>query len=726
MSKKKVIIVVSVFMVVISLYGIFSKANVQPDEPYSYLENISTTLLDSNLFTHADDLTPYVQEYVDMTGFTKYLENDNLILYINEDNCSVRIENKITGFIWATDLVNIEKYNLTSFWRRIIQTPFKIRYVKEDNNEAEFYMFEGRPEVTIIADINNNAVNFLVDLTKFKLKLKYTLVLEDKQLRFHLDTKDLEEYGENRFRYIEVFPFLGAAYYNHIPGYNFIPSDNGALIRYTDYALVNETYKAYFYHNNLYNGLDPRHLGLDYPVFGSIHGVNQNGIFVNINSGAEYAEFNYVPVSKFPNFHLQYVTYYLRGRHIQIVPGATETRNIYEKEIKDYDIDFTVSFLSNEDANYVGMAKVYKEYLVNESLLTKQIEINDNIGLHLDILGSDIEVGIFFNKLQKMTKIEDILDINNELEKNDIDNIFYTLRGFNKGGMLAADYENYTFNKALGDYKDLKNLDVMYYYNPVVKYKTKDNPPKDTLVTVANNFAKQRILFGEYFKYFVDIDKIINEFPKAHKKINEYGGMALDGLSNYFYSNKKHTRKDMYQLYDQLLDENIPMYNPNQIMLKRTSKYLTMPLVHERLKIFTDSVPFLPIVLSGYVPTYASYLNFSANMNIDILKAIDYGVYPAYLITKEPSHLLSNTLSREYYGSYYGNLKDYIIENYHFINNALKNVIGEEIVSRTVIEEGIIATKYANDIEIIINYTREPYEYKGTQIEAMNYIVMGS
>lgn len=725
MSKKK-IIVVSLIVLLATLYGIFSSANLKPDEPYTYLENISTTLLDSNLFTHVDDLTPYTQENADMTGFTKYLENDNLIMYVNETNSSVRIKNKLTGFIWATDIVNIEQYGLTSFWRRIAQHPFKIRYIKKDNNETEFYMHEGKPDITIIKDENNNSVKFIIDLTKFKLKFSYTLILEENSIRFHLDTKDMEEYGENRFRSLDVFPFLGAAKLDEIPGYNFIPSDNGALIRYTDYALVNETYRAYFYNNDLYNGLSTSNLGLDYPVFGSVHGINQNGIFININSGAEYARYNYDPVSKFPNFHLQYVTYYLRGRHLQNVPGATQPITIYEKNVRDYDIEFTVSFLSNEEANYVGMAKAYKNYLIDEGILTKQVNLQDNIGLHLDILGSDIEEGIFFNKLQEMTNTDNILAINKELKRKDVDNIFYTLRGFNDGGMLDADYKNYTFNNDLGSYKDLRNLDVMYYYNPVVKYKTKDKPSNDTLVTIENNYARQRIMFGEYVKFYVDIDRIVKEFPKAYKKINEYGGMALDGLSNHFYSNKKHMRDEMYKIYDNLLAENIPMYDPNQIMLKRTSMYLTMPLVHERLKIFTDSVPFLPIVLSGYIPTYSSYLNFSANMNLDILKTIDYGIYPAYLITKEPSHLLSDTLSREYYGSYYGNLKDYIVSDYHFINDALKQVIGEEIVSRTVIEEGVVVTKYTNDFEIIINYKREPFEYKGIQVKPMNYIVMGS
>jgi len=268
---------------------------------------------------------------------------------------------------------------------------------------------------------------------------------------------------------------------------------------------------------------------------------------------------------------------------------------------------------------------------------------------------------------------------------------------------------------------------MSYYYNPVVKYLTKDRAPKDALVTIDNRFAKNSIMNGDYFEYYMDIEKVQDVFPKAYTEVQKYGGMALDGLSNYFYSNEDIDREELYEIYDHLLDKKIPMYNPNLIMLENTSRFLTMPLLHERLKFFTDSVPFLQIALSGYLPYYSSYLNFSANMSMDVLKVIDYGSYPSYLITKQPSHLLTNTMSRGFYGSYYGNLNDYIINNYHYINDALKNVVGHEIVSRNVITDGVVVVKYDNGYEIFINYTHEVYDNQnGIVVDPVDYLVVGS
>ncbi len=723
---KKLIIPLTLIFVV--FLGITSKANTSPDTAYDYLLNTSSTLLDSNLFTHVDDTSLYQQVNIDMTGFTKMLENDNLILYVNVETFAIRIKNKTTNFIWSSDYLDTSGIKLTNSVKKRMNSAFSFYYFDSKNRPSATAktMLDSDLSLDTKVDDVTKTVTFYVDLLKYQIRLAYSIQLDKSSLKFTLNKDSIEEYGDNRLWKITFYEFLGAAMLDTIPGYNFIPSGNGALVRYTANSPINSSYSARFYNQDLYYNTEDN-LFLDYPVYGSVHGINQNGFFENITSGAEFAEYNYDPPTKTTPFHIQSTTFYYREKYSQPIPGSTTSPTIIETNLKNYDINFNISFLSNDNANYVGMAKTYKDYLVESGNLTKNNDVNDNIGLNLDVLGSDYEEGIFFNKNYKMTTTKDILTINDELTSQNVNNIFYTLRGFNKGGYTKAAYNNYTFNTSLGSYKDLKDLNVAYYYNPVVDYQVKDKAPKNTLVTITHKFAQVPIMAGDYFENYMDIKTIINTFPKAYNQIENYGGMALDGLSNNFYSNQKYTREEMYNYYDNLLTDKIPMYDPNQIMLSHTSKFLTIPLQHERLKFFTDNVPFLEIVLSGYMPYYSTYLNFSANMRLDILKVIDFGANPAYLITKQPSHLLTNTLSREFYGSYYGNLSNYIVDDYQYINDALKNVIGQEIISRTVIADGIVVVKYSNNVEIMINYSSNNYDdQNGNIVDAMDYLVLGS
>jgi hypothetical protein len=136
-----------------------------------------------------------------------------------------------------------------------------------------------------------------------------------------------------------------------------------------------------------------------------------------------------------------------------------------------------------------------------------------------------------------------------------------------------------------------------------------------------------------------------------------------------------------------------------------------MPLYHEKMKFITDSVPFTQIVLRGYVDLYSSYLNFSSNQELDVLKCIEYGVYPAYLITEEASHKLSKTLSNNLYATEYDRVKDKMISQYTQVKSVLDQVVGAQIVGRNVLAIGVVEVIYSNGVTVVANYTNAPYTY---------------
>ena len=173
-------------------------------------------------------------------------------------------------------------------------------------------------------------------------------------------------------------------------------------------------------------------------------------------------------------------------------------------------------------------------------------------------------------------------------------------------------------------------------------------------------------------------------------------------------------------------DDLYPMYSPNAYLLKNTSKYLNMNLYHEKLKFITDSVPFTQIVLRGYVDLYSSYLNFSSNQDIDALKCIEYGVYPAYLISKEASHELSDTLSNNLYATEYERVRNKMISQYEMIKTALDQVVGAEIVSREVLAAGVVEVTYNNGLSIVVNYTNDAVPYKGVTVKKMGFEVINN
>ena len=166
------------------------------------------------------------------------------------------------------------------------------------------------------------------------------------------------------------------------------------------------------------------------------------------------------------------------------------------------------------------------------------------------------------------------------------------------------------------------------------------------------------------------------------------------------------------------------MYKPNYYFLKNTSEYLNLNLYSSRFRFVTDSVPFVQILLNGYMEYYSPYLNFSSNIELDVLKCVEFGSNPAYLVTNLHSYLLSDALSSNYYATYFEAISEVIVDEYKYINDALRMVRGTNMVSRDVIKSGVVLVTYSNGRKILVNYTKADYDYLGVIVKSMDYKVI--
>ena len=321
-----------------------------------------------------------------------------------------------------------------------------------------------------------------------------------------------------------------------------------------------------------------------------------------------------------------------------------------------------------------------------------------------------------------MTTTKDIHNINEYLLSKDVKNIIYTLRAFNKGGYSKQSVSNYSFDSSLGSLKDLEDLDYYFYYNPVESYNKKKSFPNQVLVNLYNEKSYIQVSDSKY-KFYASVKAIINNTLKV---IEKHDRIALDGIGYRLYGDKNnnYTRTDTLDSYSELLDGKVLMYKPNYYFLKNTSEYLNLNLYSSRFRFVTDSVPFVQILLNGYMEYYSPYLNFSSNIELDVLKCVEFGSNPAYLVTNLHSYLLSDALSSNYYATYFEAISEVIVDEYKYINDALRMVRGTNMVSRDVIKSGVVLVTYSNGRKILVNYTKADYDYLGVIVKSMDYKVI--
>jgi hypothetical protein len=222
-------------------------------------------------------------------------------------------------------------------------------------------------------------------------------------------------------------------------------------------------------------------------------------------------------------------------------------------------------------------------------------------------------------------------------------------------------------------------------------------------------------------------------FTQQAKKAADIGALSVtaDGITNHLISHWGRSdaisTSQTIDLYENTF-AGIPLLinakSPNQDLWKYTDRFLETPILPTQYILQTDTVPFLQLVLHGTMEMYAPYANFSFYTQRDILRMIDYNVYPSFALTHEPAHLLSSTNSLKYFSTEYEVYRDIIKQVYTEVSALLSQVKGREWLDRTVLEEGVILNEYSGGIKILINYTDGIYLYADLAVNAQSAAVI--
>ena len=734
MRKKILIALMALLLPALVIVNLFAEEDTPDYEDNIKLNN--DIMVDSPLFTSkvADTKSTYQQVVPSsiMDGFELVVQNNNLELYTNEDNGSIRIKNKETGYVWSSDLMNMDEFEFNNVQKKKARAAFEMSYRDEKNRAQTTNSADN--DISLKVKTSGNVVTYTVNNTKAKIKFKYTIELTEQGIDLKLPCDSIEENGTSLLTSISFFQYLGSVYGSSVPGYVFIPSGNGGLIRFDSNPAINSIYSQTYYGTDANRNKDTEGSVLSLPIYGVTHGIEQNAMLTRIKNGAGFATFNYAPssTSQYYNtvldttngFHMVYNTFTYRQTYSITIPGAESILMIPEDYYME-DVEVSYSFLGNEDANYVGMAQNYREQLQAEGKIDENINAGSG-NVHIDVLGGETENGILFDKFVKMTTTKQLLDINHDLTKSFTNKFIYTLRGWYNNGYSRQSFSNTKFNSKLGKASDLKDLEYYMYYNPVESYgSSKTGQPSRVLVNIFNEEHYVTMETDVKYKYFTEVNSVVSG---VNSTLNKYDDeVAIDALGYRLYGdhNADYTRQEVLNKYSEFMDGKVvPMFKPNEYFLENTSAYLNMPLYHERLRFITDSVPFLQIALRGYIDYYSTYINFSTNQDIDILKCVEYGSNVAYLISYEESYKIANTLSSHLYATNYESNKEQMFEQINDISIALKDIKGEQIVDRNIIEAGVIEVVYDNGVKVYVNYTDQPYTYNGVEVASMDYKVV--
>ena len=564
----------------------------------------------------------------------------------------------------------------------------------------------------------------------FKIALEYTL--DEKGLTVRLPANGIR-FDESLFRLksIQILPFMGAGI-NPNKGYTFFPDGSGTLFSFEQLAATKSS--NYFYGTIYGEDFGYYHIASEgphnevvrYPVFGvsetekdAVTGKERDrGFLAVIEEGEALIKL----ISEHtPQYNTVIMEANPRPSDLVKPSGASEAWTVVSERKYTGNIKIRYFMLSDEDvvtkkgtysADYVGMAKCYRDYLVSNGVLTKlkDTDVKENIPLYIETFGA-IEttkkfLSVPYQTNVALTSFANLKTMYEELSANGIDNVNFILTGYAKGGLTkdtipyglkwdSSVKKGYGFEDLLADangkFGVYPDFDFAFAgTNTLFDGLTLDDHAIKTIdgrYTSKREYSATRQTYVNYYEMAISpayfsrfYEKLTGQYLKTNPQ-----GISVSTLGSYlssdFDEDEPYNREDSKQFTVESFAYFDEKYNK---VITSGGNAFTWKYVDVITDISTDSsrysrsaatVPFLGIVLHGYVETVSTPINMEGNIDYAMLRAIENGTAFKFMLSYDNTELLKEYYNTSvYYSIRYDIWLSDLIARYDEINRALKDV----------------------------------------------------
>ena len=665
------------------------------------------------------------EEYEKTYGITE----DNP-LYILVGNTANRIKLQLEGYIKA-------------------QTDYDFDQLEKDHAAAEFTV--------------TNTVQPV-----FKMALEYSLTDDGMQVR--LSTRSIR-YNQTAFKLdsIDILPFFGAQK-STSEGYLFLPDGSGAIINYNTGDKLSNVLSGTIYGTDYgFNQTTGVMVAENYrmPVFGNYKAPGW-GVLGVVTAGDSMSTVYAEVAGVSHQYNTSYASFYYRVKDkftamagFEQMYGGSNTMEIYSKAKFTGDYKVRYFLLNDEDADYSGMAKTYREYLLDNGLLNKsEIDGTKDVPLYVESFGvlqaRERVLGIPVTVKNAMTSFEDAQEMLNTLKDKGITNVNLRYQGWINGGMYYRINDNISIESKLGGKKGFKELikyaednDIGLYPEVDVMYVLADGwfdgfslrkHAAKLMDTSSAAYRKMYVATMSYDyswkglispKYYMDI------YEKAMKDYLDYnvGGISMGNLGDQISSdfNKKNvifreeSKEYIIETLAKAKEQNgsLLVTGGNVYAAPYADHIINMPVENSGFIIEDESIPFMQMVYHGYISYAGKTLNLSGDYTKMVLKNIETGSYPYFALSMQRNDLVKDSfLFASYFSVMFDQWLGDVTETYEMINDALKGFQTEQMVRHEKVADGVYKTAYSGGGYTLVNYNETDVTVDGTKVPALGYAVV--
>lgn len=580
----------------------------------------------------------------------------------------------------------------------------------------------------------------------FDVALEYTL--DENGLVVTLPANGLR-YDETAYRITDftVLPYMGASLATN-EGYTFLPDGSGALFAINE-ALSNYNQRVYGEDFSLSENISGAHNSvIRMPVFGqreevvvkdddgNVVDTYTRGFLAIIEEGESlaYLRANH-KVSASNSYSVVYPAFITRQNDESV--SGSKGWSIYanRRYTDDYQIRYIMlsddgkaeeaGLTSYYECSWMGMACAYRDYLDTYvdgfDRLTSETTKTD-IPLYIETFGcmDSVEkvLSMPVTVSVPLTTFEDVATMYDYLAGEGITNVDFKLTGYANGGMYADVPYKLKWEKSVGGKSGFEDLsayaaekgfalypDFDFVYTSQSDGGSKVNMKHNAARTIENRYTTRRVYSAtqqsmvSYYQMVMapaTYSKFYEKLGKRYAKFENATGISLETFGNSLNSDYDEDKTVLREEAKEYVLEALAYFGESyDIMLDEANAYtwryadhiLNVPLDSSRYNYELNSVPFMGVVLHGYVQFAGSPLNMEGDLKYAMLKAMENGASVYFVLSYANTELLKeDVLLSQNYSVRYDIWQSRLVDIYRELNAVLSDVQNKLIIGHSFLD----------------------------------------
>jgi len=355
----------------------------------------------------------------------------------------------------------------------------------------------------------------------------------------------------------------------------------------------------------------------------------------------------------------------------------------YQTQLLDCDLAMRYYFIKGDQANYTGMARRYRQYLLDNNKIKKQV-IPEKIPVFISTVHSTnykkSVMGVPKDQILPLTTFDQTQIILEELKKNGIKDMILQINGWSNNSYMNTPFNKVSILNEIGgksgfeklvkytkdnniDFYPMTNFQYIGFNKWSSGFPSKSNASRMLDNTIAYDFyyaintllksSNRSKIIVSPLKYDRMISSYVDSYINYDNKALNIGTMGTD--LNPDYSNKESAdrQKTIGIIQDEIKYLNdqgfkIAVNGGNVYAVNGVSLITNAPIRASNEYMCDQSIPFYQIVMHGLIPYTGPVLNTSSDYRKDILRLVESGSYPSFEWMYEMNDVLMDTYSNFY------------------------------------------------------------------------------